>query len=152
MSTYHEIEIIGWVGGKPEMRYTSDGTPVTNFSVAASRKYTDASGKQQKRTWWFNVTAWRRQAETCNEYLDKGMQVFVKGRLGGDRLEKQDGSTQIVPHTWTGKDGQPAAKFDVTAQVVHFLGRAGGGASAIGLPDTSLEPPPEGEGEAEIPF
>lgn len=150
MATYHEIEIIGWVGRKPEMRYTSDGTPVTSFSVAASRTYTDASGQEKKTTWWFEITAWRRQAETCNEYLDKGRQVFIKGRLGGDRLEKPDGSTQIVPHTWTDQDGQPRAKFDVTAQVVHFLGRAGGGPMSI--PDTAMEPPPEGEGEEEIPF
>jgi single-strand DNA-binding protein len=152
--SYHEIEIIGYVGGKPEMRYISDGTPVTSFSVAAGRKYTDSSGKQRKETTWFKITAWRRQAETCNEYLDKGSQVFIKGRLGGDRLEKSDDSVQIVPHTWTGQDGQPRAQFDVTARFVRFLGQAGGGPSAASMPDTSLEPPPEGEGEgeAEIPF
>lgn len=150
MSTYHEIEIIGNVGRKPEMRYTADGTPVTSFSVAANRTYTDSNGKQQTRTWWFRVTAWRRQAETCNEYLDVGRSVFIKGRLGGDRIEKEDGSTQIVPHTWVGKDGQPAASFDVTARFVRFLGRAGGAAADI--PDTAMEPPPEGEGEEEIPF
>ena len=153
--SYHEIELIGNVGGKPEMRYTSDGTPVTSFSVAANRKYTDSSGKQHKRTWWFKVTAWRRQAETCNEYLDKGDQVFIKGRMGGDRIDKSDDATQIVPHTWTGQDGQPRAQFDVTARFVRFLGQAGGGAAAS-VPDTAMEPPSGGNGgeeeEEEIPF
>lgn len=150
--SYHEIEIIGNVGGKPEMRYTSDGTPVTSFSVAANRQYTDSSGQRRKRTWWFRVTAWRRQAETCNQYLDKGDQVFVKGRLGGDNLDQADGATQIVPHTWTGQDGQPRAQFDVTARFVRFLGQAGGALPSGNIPDTSLEPPSEGEEEEEIPF
>ena len=148
--SHHEIEIIGYVGGKPEMRYTGDGTPVTSFSVAANYQYTDSSGQQRKRTWWFRVTAWRRQAETCNQYLNKGDQVFVKGRMGGDSIDQSDGSTQIVPHTWMGQDGQPRAQFDVTAQFVRFLGQASGAAATTSIPDTDLEPP--SEPEEEIPF
>jgi single-strand DNA-binding protein len=69
---YQRLVLVGRLGRDPEMRYTPDGTPVTSFSVATDRRWTDASGQQQERTVWFRVTAWRRLAETCNQYLRKG--------------------------------------------------------------------------------
>lgn len=147
---YHEITLVGRLGGKPEMRYTPNGTPVTTFSVATSRRWTEQSGQQRDQTVWWRVTAWRRQAETCNEYLDKGDQVFIKGRIGGDRLAQSDNSEQIVPHTWQGQDGQPRAQFDVTARIVQFLGRAPSAAPGVsGEPEVE---PRSVEEEEEIPF
>ncbi|HHX65960.1 MAG TPA: single-stranded DNA-binding protein, partial [Chloroflexi bacterium] len=65
---YQKLVIVGRLGRDPEMRYTPDGTPVTSFSVATDRRWTDSSGQQQERTVWFRVTAWRRLAETCSQY------------------------------------------------------------------------------------
>jgi single-strand DNA-binding protein len=139
---YHKIIIAGNLGRDPEMRYTPDGTPVTDFSVATNRRWTNADGSQGEETVWFRVTAWRKLAETCNQYLSKGRQVLVEGRLNPDR---ETGG----PRVWTGNDGQPRASFEVTALTVRFLGGRGEGA------DTSLsyqEAPPPDMGEDEIPF
>jgi single-strand DNA-binding protein len=138
---YHKIIIVGNLGNDPEMRYTPDGTPVTNFSVATNRKWANADGSQSEETTWFRVTAWRKLAETCNQYLSKGRQVLVEGRL----KPGENGG----PRIWTGNDGQPRASFEVTALTVRFLGGRGEGV------DTSAsyqEPPPPDMGEDEIPF
>lgn len=146
---YHEITLIGRLGGDPEMRYTPSGTPVTNFSVATDRRWTGADGDQRKEVVWWRVTAWRRQAETCNEYLSKGDQVFIKGTIGGDRLPQSDGAEQVVPHTWQSQDGETRARFEVTARLVQFLGSPGGRPAA----DIPGEMPEESsEDEEEIPF
>jgi len=139
---YHKIVIVGNLGRDPEMRYTPDGTPVTNFSVATNRKWNRPDGSQAEETVWFRVTAWRRMAEVCNEYLTKGRQVLVEGRL------KPDPETG-APRVWTGNDGVARASFEVTAQTVKFLGGRGEAppAETPGVPD---EPP--AESEEEIPF
>ena len=77
----HKITIIGHLGRDPEMKYTPDGQAVTTFSVAFSRKYKTAEGEPREETEWFNVSAWGKLAEVCNEYLTKGKQVYVEGRL-----------------------------------------------------------------------
>ena len=116
---YQSIIIVGRLGGMPEMRYTQDGTPVTSFSVATSRKWADASGQQQERTVWFRVSAWRRLAETCNQYLSKGQQVLVIGEIQ-------------EPRVYQAKSGEYRASLDVTAQTVRFLGSKGQeGATAV---------------------
>lgn len=140
---YQKLTIVGNLGQDPEMRYTPDGTPVTNFSVATNRRWTNADGSQGEETVWFRVTAWRRLAEVCNEYLEKGRQVLVEGRL---RPDPQTGG----PRVWTDRNGNPRASFELTAQTVQFLGRGVGGPEA-GAADMPEEPPVE-EGEEEIPF
>ena len=146
---YHKIIIAGYLGRDPEMRYTPSGQPVTTFSVATSRRWTDQEGQQHDETTWWRVTAWGRQAEVCNQYLAKGRLVLVEGRIGGDRVPQASGSEQIVPHIWQGQDGQPRARFDVIAQTVRFLGRPSEVAPAevVGVAE---EPPLEEE--EEIPF
>jgi len=139
---YHKIVIVGYLGRDPEMRYTPDGTPVTNFSVATSRKWNRADGTQVDETVWFRVTAWRRQAEVCNQYLQKGRLVLVEGRLRPD--EKGN------PRTFTRNDGTPGASFEVTAQTIKFLGGRGE-ASPAEVPGGAPEEPPA-EAEEEIPF
>ena len=139
---YQKIIIIGNLGQDPEMRYTPDGTPVTNFSVATNRRWTNADGSPGEETIWFRVSAWKRLAETCNQYLQKGRQVFIEGQL------KPDPATG-GPRIWTGNDGVARASFEVTAFRVLFLGGRGEAppAAVSGAPE---EPPAE-EGE-EIPF
>ncbi len=144
---YHRIVIVGYLGRDPEMRYTPDGTPVTNFSVATSRKWTNQDGSQSEETVWFRVTAWRRLAETCNQYLSKGRMVLVEGRM---RPDQATGG----PRIWTGQDGIARASYEVTASTVKFLGgRDMVAPSVSGGPSAATE---EGvdyeEDEGEIPF
>ena len=77
----NKVQIIGNLGRDPEMRFTQDGTPVTNFSVAVSESWQGRDGEQRERTEWFRVVAWRRLAEISNEYLRTGRKVYVEGRL-----------------------------------------------------------------------
>jgi single-strand DNA-binding protein len=138
---YQKIIVVGYLGRDPEMRYTADGTPVTNFSVATSRRWNRQDGTQVDETVWFRVSAWRRLAETCNQYLQKGRLVLVEGRLQAD----ENGN----PRTFTRNDGSPGASFEITALTVKFLG--GRGEAPPGeMPGLPEEPP--AEPEEEIPF
>ncbi len=119
--TLNKMMVIGNVGSDPEMRYTPNGNPVTSFSVATNRRYTTGEGEQREETEWFRVSAWNRLAETCNQYVTKGMKVYVEGRLKSS--------------PWVGNDGEPRAGNEISANEVTFLSRPGGGAA-------------EGEGEA----
>lgn len=113
---YQKVIIAGNLGRDPEMRYMPDGTPVTNFSVATNRRWTDGTtGEPREETIWFRVSVWRRQAEIANEYLSKGSQVLVEGRI---RPDPQTGE----PRIWTAQDGTVRATYEITADVVRFLG------------------------------
>lgn len=112
---YQRIVIVGNLGADPEMRYTPSGKPVTTLRVATNRRWTDSEGNPHDETAWFRVAVWGRQAETCNQYLSKGRQVLVEGRLNPD----QSGN----PRVWTGSDGVARASYEVTALNVRFLGR-----------------------------
>jgi single-strand DNA-binding protein len=114
---YQKIVLVGNLGRDPEMRYTPGGTAVTNLNVATNRTYTDNSGEQVKETVWFRVSVWGKQAESCHQYLRKGRQVLVEGRLIGD----DNGN----PRIWNRQDGSPAASFEVSAISVRFLGGRG---------------------------
>ena len=109
---YQRIFLIGRLGRDPESRVTPDGTPVTSFSVATDRRWTDANGQQQSKTTWFRVVAFRRLAETCAEYLGKGQLVMVEGELQ-------------EPKPYVGRDGVWRASLDVTAAAVKFLSSKG---------------------------
>ena len=150
----HEVTIIGFVGQDPQMRYTEDGTPVTNFSVATrqvvSKERAEScpkgwkeslNGKNWELTTWFRISSWRGLAEACNAYLEKGSQVYVKGELRG---EASDGTQN--PRVWTGQDGEPRASYEITARTVKFLGRRDNGNGA------AIEPPPGGEDDDVLPF
>jgi single-strand DNA-binding protein len=139
---YHKVIIVGNLGRDPEMRYTPDGTPVTNFSVATNRRWTNPDGSQGEDTVWFRITAWKRTAEVCNQYLQKGRQVLIEGQL------KPDPATG-APRIWTGNDGVARASYEVTALNVRFLG--GRGEAPPAEAPGGLEEPPA-EAEEEIPF
>ena len=100
----NRIEIIGNVGKEPEMRFTPSGKSVTSFSVAVNSKFGET-----ETTEWFNIVAWNKLAETCNQYLQKGQQVFVEGRL--------------QTRTWDSDDGIKHYKTEVIANRVLFLGK-----------------------------
>lgn len=96
----NKVMIIGHLGRDPEMRYTPSGRPVTTFSVATSRNWNTADGERHTETEWFNVVAWGNLAEICKQYLTKGQQVYIEGRLQSRQWEDSDGnkhtSTEIV--------------------------------------------------------
>jgi len=91
----NKVMIIGHLGRDPEMRYTPSGRPVTTFTVATSRTWSTGDGERHSETEWFNVVAWGNLAEICKQYLTKGQQVYVEGRLQTRRWEDNEG----VKHT-----------------------------------------------------
>lgn len=91
----NKVMIIGHLGRDPEMRYTPSGRPVTTFTVATSRSWNTNDGERRTETEWFNVVAWGNLAEICKQYLLKGQQVYIEGRLQTRRWEDGDG----VKHT-----------------------------------------------------
>ncbi len=134
----NKVMIIGNVGRDPEMRYTKNGDPVTSFSVAASRTWTTPEGDRREETDWFNIVAWNKLAETCNQYVTKGRKVYIEGRLR--------------TRSWEGQDGQKHYRTEVVAgQMILLDSRPRTEASR-----DSREPdivPPEGEVEPDdIPF
>lgn len=145
---YQRVEIIGNLGGDPEMRYMPDGTAVTNFSVATNRKWTDKNTNELvEEVTWFRVAVWGKQAEACNQYLAKGRQVFVAGRI---KTDPKTGSPKI----WTREDGTASATLEIQAQVVQFLGakdsvEGGGSGGDSGGPRPGTAAAVE---EDEIPF
>lgn len=108
MSSLNKVMVIGNLGADPEMRYTANGEAVTNFTVAANETWNNKSGEKQERVEWFPVVAWGKLAETCAQYLAKGRQVYVEGRL--------------QTRSWDDAEGQKHYKTEVVAQQVRFLG------------------------------
>jgi single-strand DNA-binding protein len=139
--TYQKVILVGNLGRDPEMRYTPGGQPVTSFSIACNRRYTDSQGQSVDETTWFRISAWGKLAETCKQYLAKGKQVLVEGRLIAD---KATGGPRIFQR----QDGTSGASFEVNADTVRFLGSkqgAGegehGAGAAPGAPGTEEEIP-----------
>jgi len=101
--------IIGHLGRDPEMRYTPSGRPVTTFTVATSRSWNTVEGERHSETEWFNIVAWSNLAEICKQYLTKGQQVYIEGRLQSRR--------------WEDKEGVKHAGFEIVASEMMMLGR-----------------------------
>ena len=107
----NKIIVIGNVGRDPEMRYTPNGQAVTSFSVASNRRYRGGDGEQREETEWFNVSAFGRLSEICNQYLTRGQQVYIEGRLRG--------------RSYSDRDGQPRYSLEVMLTEMQMLGRRG---------------------------
>ena len=137
---FMNLIFVGNLGDEPSMRYTPDGTPVTNFSVAVNRKWNNSDGSQGEETIWIRCTAWRKTAEVVNQYLTKGRQVLVEGRL---RPDPDTGG----PRVFTRNDGSPGASYEVTVEQVKFLGSASNGSNG-----SSQEAAPVSFEDDTIPF
>jgi single-strand DNA-binding protein len=130
----NKVILIGNLGADPEVRFTPGGQAVANFRIATSESWTDKNGQKQERTEWHRIVVWGKLAELCGEYLKKGRQCFVEGRL--------------QTREWTDKEGRKQYTTEVVAQNVRFLGggagergaRRGGGAPA----GDEFGPPPPG--------
>ncbi|MBN1954494.1 MAG: single-stranded DNA-binding protein [Anaerolineae bacterium] len=112
----NKVMIIGNLGRDPEMRYTPSGRPVTSFSVATTRGWTNAEGERREETEWFNVVAWGNLAEICKQHLYKGRQVYIEGRLQTRGWEDAEGKkhyrTELVAHDMI-LLGSPVSRDDV---------------------------------------
>jgi single-strand DNA-binding protein len=142
MSGINKVILIGRLGSDPEVRYTPSGVAVANFSVATSEEWKDKdSGEKKERTEWHRIVAWRRLGEICGEYLSKGKQVYVEGR--------------IQTRSWDDRDGNKKYTTEIIANDIQFLGSrdrsdsgrpsGGGGGDFQGAPG----PGPEDD---DIPF
>ncbi len=113
MASVNKAIIVGNLGRDPEMRYTQSNTAVTNFTVATTDQWTDRDGNRQERTEWHRVVAWARLGEICGQYLQKGKQVYIEGRL--------------QTREWEDQQGQKRYTTEIVAQTMQMLGRAGDG-------------------------
>jgi single-strand DNA-binding protein len=103
----NKVMIIGYLGKDPEMRYTPSGSPVTTFNVATDRSWNTSDGERRTETEWFNIVAWGSLAEICNQYLTKGRQVYIDGRLQS--------------RSWNDKDGNQHTSVEVVANEMIML-------------------------------
>ena len=117
--TYAKTTLVGNLGQEPQLRYLASGQAVCNLRVATNEKWRDGDCESQERTTCCIVSVWGKQAEACSQYLDKGRQVLVEGRMNAD----ESGN----PRTYEKNDGTTGASFELTARTVHFLGRNGNG-------------------------
>jgi len=123
MAGINKVIIIGRLGNDPEVRYTPSGAAVAKFSVATSEEWKDKNtGEKKERTEWHRITAWGKLGEICGEYLAKGRQVYVEGRL--------------QTSSYDDKDGVKRYSTEIVASDVQFLGskESGGGRSGGGAP------------------
>lgn len=125
----NKVMLIGNVGRPPEMRFTASGIPTTQFSVATSRNRKTPEGEWVEETEWHNIVTWREQAERLNEQLQKGMKVYVEGR--------------IQTRSWEGQDGQKRYRTEIIADQVMILtprSRDGMAPAMAGAPEAPAEP------------
>ena len=112
----NKVILVGRLGRDPEVRYLPNGEAVANFGVATSEQWKDRSGERQERTEWHNITMYRRLAEIAGQYLKKGREVYIEGR--------------IQSRKYTGKDGIERTAYDIIANEMKMVGpREGGGAA-----------------------
>ncbi|GEJ56719.1 single-stranded DNA-binding protein [Anaeromyxobacter diazotrophicus] len=128
----NKVILVGNLGKDPEVRYTSGGQAVASLRIATSRSWTDkASGQRKEETEWHDVEVWGKQAEQCGEYLAKGRQVYVEGRLKTDKWQDKT-------------SGQERSKVKVVADTVRFLGGGGGAGRPSRAPSEDVGGPPPG--------
>ena len=114
----NKVILVGRLGNDPEMRATQSGNPVANFNIATSEYRTDQSGQRQEKTEWHKIVVFGRQAETCKQYLSKGRQVYLEGK--------------IQTRQWTDQQGQTRYSTEIVAREVTFLGERGGAGASQG--------------------
>jgi len=142
MSGINKVILVGRLGQDPEVRYTPDGTAVANFTIATSDEWKDkTSGEKRERTEWHRIVAWRKLGEICGEYLSKGRQVYIEGKL--------------QTRSWE-KDGVTRYTTEIVASDVQFLGGRDSGSYSGSSKSTSSydspAPPVPDAGDDDIPF
>jgi single-strand DNA-binding protein len=135
-SGYYMLVLVGNLGNDPELRYTPSGVAVCNFRIASSLSIPVGNGEREVQTIWHRVSTWGKQAEICNQYLKKGAKVLIEGHRPG--FDPVSGS----PRTYTRQDGTTGVSFEITADVVRFLGgsRGADGESVHADPEQEVIP------------
>jgi len=137
----NKVILIGNLGEPPELRYTDSGTAVCNMRLATNESYKDRDGNLVDKTEWHNVVAWAQLGEICNEYLDKGSQVYFEGSLQTRSWEDRDGNTRYTT--------------EVKAREVKFLGGGNNGqqsAPSNGAPSSKRDGQQQGGGQEDDQF
>ena len=128
----NKVILIGNLGKDPEIRYTQSGTAVANFTIATTESWGGKDGQEkQEKTEWHNIVAWARLAEICNQYLSKGRQVYIEGRIQTRKWEDRDGNTRYTT--------------EIVAQNMQMLGGRGDSVAVPGGPDAGVS-------DDDIPF
>ncbi len=133
----NRVMLVGRLGRDPEQRFTSSGTPVTNFSLATDERWKDQNGERQTRTEWHQIVVWGKLAEICSQYLNKGKLVFIEGRL--------------QTREWDDRDGNRRRTTEIVASDMQMLGsRSEEQGMRESAPAPALEAPaPEAGGQAQ---
>jgi single-strand DNA-binding protein len=126
MASVNKVIVLGNLGRDPEVKFTPSGQAVCNFSVATTDKWDDKSGQKQERTEWHRIVVWGKLAELCGQYLKKGRQAYVEGRL--------------QTREWQDKDGNKRQTTEVVASQVQFLGGKGERTEASAEPEPADTP------------
>jgi single-strand DNA-binding protein len=126
MASVNKVIVLGNLGRDPEVKFTPGGQAVCNFSVATTDKWDDKSGQKQERTEWHRIVVWGKLAELCGQYLKKGRQAYVEGRL--------------QTREWQDKDGNKRQTTEVVASQVQFLGGKGERTEASAEPEPADTP------------
>lgn len=116
----NKVMLIGNLGRDPEIRYTTGGQAVANFTLATTEKYTNKAGEKQEDTEWHRIVAWGRLAEICGEYLTKGRMVYIEG--------------SIKTRSWEDKEGNTKWTTEIVARNMQMLGSSGGRSEASSTP------------------
>jgi single-strand DNA-binding protein len=134
MAGVNKVILLGNLGADPEVRYTADGTAVCRFRIATTEKFKDRQGNMQERTEWHRIVAWRKLAEICGQYLSKGKQVYIEGKIRNDSWEQE---------------GVKRYSYEIVADTMQMLGGPG---NRVQEPEPPFGPPEGGAPEDDIPF
>jgi len=149
MAGVNKVILVGNLGSDPQVRYTPGGQAVANFNIATSERFNNKAGEKEERTEWHRIVAWGKLAEICQQYLKKGKQVYIEGRL--------------QTRQWEDQQGQKRQTTEIVAQNMQMLGRVGdtpggGGGGGGDFPPSqdfgSPEPAPQGAAttDDDLPF
>ena len=148
----NKVILVGNLGRDPEIRHTQSSQPVANFTLATSERWTSKDGERQEKTEWHRIVVWGKLAEFCGQYLSKGRQVYIEGRL--------------QTREWEDREGNKRKTTEIVADTVQFVGprpSSGGGGDAGDVSDPYEGAPsaatpqggaatPQGGTDDDIPF
>ena len=138
MAGVNKVILSGNLGSDPELKYTPSGTAVANFSLATTEQWTNKDGEKGEKTEWHRIVAWRRLGEICGEYLHKGKQVYIEGK--------------IQTRAWEDREGNKRYTTEVVANTMQMLGSPGRGGKATSSEERFPNEEPVSIPEDDIPF
>ena len=144
-SGVNKVILVGNLGKDPEVRYTPGGQAVANFTIATNENWTDKQGQKQERTEWHRIVVWGKVAELCGEYLSKGRQVYIEGRLQTREWNNKEGAKQYTTEVVANPVGGVVFLSGGERGQGRGAGRSGGApADDFGAPPPGLDEPPSG--------